>query len=67
MAQEKDAGKKGGEGKDFADKRTFNPPGGGAVHESQEQPQQKDPEHRQGQWGQAGDHPRDTGRGDRHK
>jgi len=67
MAQEKGNHKGNKKGKSFSDKRTFNPPGGGAQHESQEQPQDKDQEHRMGQWGQTGDHPRDTGRGNRHQ
>ncbi len=47
---------KGGD-KDSAVKNTFNPPAGGG-HESQTPgPQERDPEHRQGQFGDAGNPP----------
>jgi hypothetical protein len=64
MAQENDD-KKGGDGKDFADKRTFNKPG--VDRESQHDPNDQDEKRRLGQFGGAGEHPRDTGRGNRHK
>jgi len=66
MAQEKDDVKGSEKGKDFADKRTFNPPGGDEK-KTQHDPQEQDEKRRMGQFGGAGEHPRDTGRGSRNK
>ena len=65
MAQEKDDQPGGDKSKDFADKRTFNKPG--TEKHSQHDQNDQDEKRRMGQFGGAGEHPRDTGRGNRHQ
>jgi len=65
MAQEKDDAKGMGSKKPAGDQQSKDAQDG-KMH-SQHRDQERDEQHRMGQFGQAGDHPRDTGRGSRHK
>lgn len=64
MAKDNDDQKEADKSKDFADKRTFNK--AGTEKHSQHDETDHDEKHRMGQFGGAGDHPRDSGKG-RHK